>query len=263
MEIKKIVDYVNRGYIASDRLREPDIYYFMDMVVDDINDRLQSKFPNFTNWNDFVTGWNLVMQYQYDPDRPHPTIPFEPPRPHNPYNPFDTGAEYPRYSPLFYPHHCVKPTTPVHRGVFYCEDHPDLLNPDFKDPCICEQIMDGVDRIAPHMIPWHCFPPLPFKIRSNSNYDAIPDEYIRTVIALGVAVKFYTRDEEGEQIALEYQRKYEDALFKMVRDYHSRVPWYFQDREGGFIDFSCIREAGPINLHPRGVVMRGNNTKKL
>jgi len=248
MEIKKIVDYVNRGYIASDRLREPDIYYYMDMVIDDINERLQSKFPNFTNWVDFVAGWNAVMEHIKPKDKEHPCIPFEPPRPHNPYNPFDTGCMYPRYSPLYYPQ--------------FCGFYPGIIT-DFRDPCICEQVMPDVDRPTPQMIPWHCFPPLPYKIRSNSNYDAIPDEYIRTVIALGVAVKFYTRDEEGEQIALEYQRRYEDALFKMTRDYHSRVPWYFQDRLGGFIDFSCIREAGPINLHPRGVVMRGNNTKNL
>ena len=48
MEIKKIVDYINRGYIASDYLREPDVYYFMDMVIDDINERLQANFPTFS-----------------------------------------------------------------------------------------------------------------------------------------------------------------------------------------------------------------------
>ncbi len=70
-------------------------------------------------------------------------------------------------------------------------------------------------------------------------------------------------DEEGEQVALDYQNRYLDELFKMTRDYHSQVPWYFQDNEGGFIDFSYERERCPIDLHPRGVVMNGINTRIL
>ena len=58
MEIKKIVDYINRSYIASDYLREPDVYYYMDLVIDDINDRLQARYPTFTEWKDFVAKWN-------------------------------------------------------------------------------------------------------------------------------------------------------------------------------------------------------------
>ena len=76
--------------------------------------------------------------------------------------------------------------------------------------------------------------------------------------------KFYTRDEEGEQIALDYQNRYEQALFKMVRDYHNQVPWYFRDERGGFIDFSYNREFdGPCDLVPRGMVLRGEDTKIL
>lgn len=185
MEIKKLVDYVNRSFIASDYLRAPDIYYYMDLVIDDINDRLQAKFPTFTDWQDFVASWNARIQ------GPNPV-------------------------------------------------------PDEDMP------------------PW---PPLPrdgyLKIRSNSNYDAFPDKYLRSVVALGVAVKFYTRDEEGEQIAQDYQNRYEMALFKMTRDYHNQVPWYFQENTGGFIDFSYNREEWPRDLIPRGVVMRGQNSKNI
>ena len=42
MEIKKLVDTINRTYISSDYLRQPDIYYYMDRVIDDINENLQS-----------------------------------------------------------------------------------------------------------------------------------------------------------------------------------------------------------------------------
>ena len=195
MEIKKIVDYINRSYIASDYLRIPDVYYFMDLVIDDINERLQSNFPTFTDWQEFVAGWNAWVA---GPEQPEP-MPNDKPKP--------------------------KP-----------------MHPCFMHPC-----------------PRH----VPKYLRDNTKYDAFPDEYLRTVVALGVATKFYTRDEEGEQIALDYQARYESALFKMTRDYHNRVPWYFQDNTGGFRDFSYNREEGPWDLVPRGVVLRGDDTRIL
>lgn len=217
MEIKKIIDYINRGYIASDYLREPDVYYYMDMVIDDINERLQTNYPTFTDWEEFVARWNACVA------GPNP-IPGEgmPPIPE--------GEPQPQIHPVHPPHihpHPVKPYP--HLDIEHVHKHHKLHIP----------------------------------LRSNTNYDAFPDEYIRTVVALGVAVKFYTRDEEGEQIALDYQNRYESALFKMVRDYHNQVPFYFQDNRGGFIDFSYVEEAGPWDLHPRGVVLHGSDTKVL
>ena len=179
MEIKKIIDYVNRGYIASEYLRAPDIYYYMDLVIDDINERLQSKFPVFSEWEDFVNKWNAYVSQ---------------------------GTE-----------------------------HPVITGPDGQK----------------------------LFLRDATKYDAFPDTYLRTVVALGVAAKFYTRDEEGEQVAIDYQNRYEMALFKMVRDYHNQVPLYFQDNTGGFIDFSYNREEGPCDLHPRGVVLNGKDTRVL
>lgn len=214
MEIKKIIDYINRGYIASDYLREPDVYYYMDMVIDDINERLQAKFPTFTGWVDFVAAWNARIAGPQPvpgegfPEQPEqPVVPPKPPKPKRPAIP----APIP-----FYPPHPIGP-----------------------------------------------IPIIPAKLKTNTNYDAFPDEYLRTVVALGVAVKFYTRDEEGEQIALDYQNRYEAALFKMVRDYHNRVPWYFQDNTGGFIDFTYEEEMLPWDLRPRGVVLHGSDTEVL
>lgn len=216
MEIKKIVDYINRSYIASDYLREPDVYYYMDLVIDDINERLQAKFPTFTGWKDFVAMWNAwvagpnPIPGEGFPEPPEPPAPSpEPPNPH-----------YPYYINSIY---------------------------------------------GPHLFPEPVFPDrrMPMFLRDNTKYDAFPDKYLRDVVALGVAVKFYTRDEEGEQIALDYQNRYENALFKMVRDYHNQVPWFFQENTGGYIDFSYNREEGPWNLVPRGVVLRGKDTKVL
>lgn len=164
MEIKKLVDTINRTYIPSDYLRQPDVYYFMDRVIDDINERLQACYPTFTEWEDFVEVWN--------------------------------------------------------------ENFPD-------DP------------------------------KDRTKYDVIPDKYLRTVVALGTALYFYTSDEEGEQIAYDYQQKYEQQLFYMIRDYLELVPEMFQNNEGGFIDFAYNREQKPKDLHPRGVVLNGYNTKVL
>lgn len=182
MEIKKIVDFINRGYIASEYLREPDVYYYMDLVIDDINERLQAKYPTFSEWKDFVDKWNNWVA--------------------------NSG-------------------------------------------------------IKPEEVPVGPMSPAPLFLRDNTKYDAFPDKYLRDVVALGVAVKFYTRDEEGEQVAMDYQNRYEMALFKMVRDYHNQVPWFFQENTGGYIDFSYNREAGPWDLHPRGVVLRGDDTRIL
>lgn len=170
MKIAKLVDTVNRGYISSDYLRWPDCAYFMDAVIDDINDMLQSKYPTFSEWADFCEDWNnLIMEHNF----------------------------------------------PVHLK------------------------------------------------RSADVYDAFPDQYLRSVVALGTAVKFYERDEEGEQVAQQYQFKYSQALFIMTRDFHELVPRFFTDNRGGFIDFTFIEEAGPRDRKPRGVEMPGGNTREI
>ena len=61
MEIKKLVDTINRTYISSDYLRQPDIYYYMDRVIDDINENLQASFPTFSEWEDFVEEYNKQL----------------------------------------------------------------------------------------------------------------------------------------------------------------------------------------------------------
>ena len=88
MEIKKIIDFVNRGFIASDYLRAPDIYYYMDLVIDDINDRLNTKFPTFTEWPEFVAKWNAIVGGRQveppagvEPDPGHGPVPPRPNRP--------------------------------------------------------------------------------------------------------------------------------------------------------------------------------------
>ena len=67
-------------------------------------------------------------------------------------------------------------------------------------------------------------------------YDFFPDHYIRSVVALGAAHKFYTMDEEGITYDYAYEQEYERNLFYMTRDYIDLVPPEFQsDSTGGVI----------------------------
>ena len=66
-----------------------------------------------------------------------------------------------------------------------------------------------------------------------NEYNYFPDKYIRSVVIKGAAYKYYIMDEEGMATAEAYQYEYEDALFRMLRDYVDLVPEEYQaDRPG-------------------------------
>lgn len=73
-------------------------------------------------------------------------------------------------------------------------------------------------------------------------YDYFPDQYIRSVVALGAAHKFYEMDEEGIVSDTAYEQDYERNLFYMLRDYVDDVPEIFQaDRKGSLpIDVDSV-----------------------
>lgn len=104
-------------------------------------------------------------------------------------------------------------------------------------------IMDINERMQttfPMMSDWVSFceawnAAYPENLLDQSNYTAIPDSYIGSVLLVGTAFYFYTKDEEGEMIAQGYLRKYEESLFAMLRDYSMLVPEAFQNNAGGFI----------------------------
>lgn len=79
-------------------------------------------------------------------------------------------------------------------------------------------------------------------------YEYFPDQYIRSVVALGAAHKFYEMDEEGVVYDSAYEQDYERALFYMTRDHIDHVPEIFQsDTTGGVI----IREDDYVTYnHP-------------
>lgn len=68
----------------------------------------------------------------------------------------------------------------------------------------------------------------------NDYYDCFPDHYIRSVVCIGAASKFYTTDEEGIIASEGYEMMYRQNLFYMVRDYIEHVPAFYQsDSKGG------------------------------
>lgn len=67
------------------------------------------------------------------------------------------------------------------------------------------------------------------------NYNFFPDKFIRNVVCVGAAYKFYLTDEEGALTAESYSYMYKDNLFVMQRDHSIKVPEEFQDLEQGFL----------------------------
>ena len=87
---------------------------------------------------------------------------------------------------------------------------------------------------------------------ANVDYDFFPDRYIRSVVALGAAHKFYEMDEEGVVYDSAYEQDYERALFYMVRDHIDHVPLIYQsDTTGGVLinEDNMVEYTHPICPH--------------
>lgn len=68
------------------------------------------------------------------------------------------------------------------------------------------------------------------------NYNFFPDQYIRSVVSMGAAYKFYISDEEGIDTAPKYGQEYAKNLFYMERDYINLVPDIWRVDAQGYID---------------------------
>ena len=66
MNILKLKNYINSNYIISEHLADDEIEGYMDDVIDDINERMQTVFPVFSEWASFVADYN--QEHQTDPD---------------------------------------------------------------------------------------------------------------------------------------------------------------------------------------------------
>lgn len=71
------------------------------------------------------------------------------------------------------------------------------------------------------------------ELTASDSYTAFPDKYIRSVVIIGAAYKFYVTDEEGIATAIQYQRDFLENLFFMKRDYSEWVPEEYQVTDQG------------------------------
>lgn len=83
-------------------------------------------------------------------------------------------------------------------------------------------------------------------------YDYFPDKYIRNVVVVGAAWRFYVTDEEGLNTALQYQADFEEALFKMQRDMLYKVPAKYQS---DVYEGSVAGDTDSITLGDRGLIV--------
>ena len=124
---------------------------------------------------------------------------------------------------------------------------------------VCDIIDKSIDDINTRLNTR--FPVLSDVLAEQGNrateYTAIPDRYIRTVVIPGAVFKFYINDEEGAAVAPKHEEEYLKGLFYMERDYIALVPeqyqgldtqgylpdpMYDEDRKGGFsIDTSVFQ----------------------
>ena len=72
-------------------------------------------------------------------------------------------------------------------------------------------------------------------LAANANYNFFPDRYIRSVVIVGAASKFYVTDEEGIETASQYAMDYAQRLFLMKRDYSMQVPEEYQAQDQGYL----------------------------
>lgn len=87
---------------------------------------------------------------------------------------------------------------------------------------------------------------------SDDVYDAFPDRYLRSVVCLGAASKFYTMDEEGIVSAESYEMEYQQNLFYMVRDWIDHVPLYYRSDTTGSVrihEEGTARNYLPFDFH--------------
>lgn len=72
-------------------------------------------------------------------------------------------------------------------------------------------------------------------LSSDAEYNCFPDKYVRTVVVVGAAYKFYCTDEEGIATAQQYAFDYNTNLFLMERDYSDLVPEQYRATGQGYL----------------------------
>lgn len=73
----------------------------------------------------------------------------------------------------------------------------------------------------------------------DTEYTAIPDKYLRTVLVPCAVWHFYEVDEEGMSQATQFQQDYAQHMFYMLRDYGWQIPDEYCDSD----------ENGSVSVH--------------
>ena len=60
------------------------------------------------------------------------------------------------------------------------------------------------------------------------DYNFFPDKYLRSVVCIGAADKFYAQDAEGTMTSPLYREAYLMGLFHMERDWTNNIPAAYQ-----------------------------------
>ena len=73
---------------------------------------------------------------------------------------------------------------------------------------------------------------------NNPDYQYIPDKYLRSVVVVGAANKYYEIDEEGNATAQLFAQEYRQQLFYMLRDFSMSIPEEYRAKDQGIIGLS-------------------------
>lgn len=89
-------------------------------------------------------------------------------------------------------------------------------------------------------------------------YNEFPDKYIRTVVAVGAAAKWYIDDEEGIETATALVQQYNNNLFVMMRDYGPLVPEDKKaDARSGYLQEGLDDQVSGVNPDLRYIEVPG------
>jgi len=217
MYISELAQRINHK-LAGDTRSQTEIIGYMDAVIDDINSKLNAKFPTYTE---------AIRKELFPTPKPPKQKPCPPkhctcappPNPMPPQVPPFWGKKQNPNWPPFNPAPCVPHVCTCGFKPDCGHDHSDLPPaPPPDTPAISDSgFLAGA---------------------SNIEYTAIPDKYQRSVVIVGAAIKIYEADEEGNQSAQMFRQEYDDALFYMLRDFSFKIPKCYREDDQGFVALS-------------------------
>ncbi len=201
MFISELVSRINHK-LANDVRSTTEIVGYMDMVIDDINTALNSRFPTYTE----------EVRAIVFPESVHPDFC---PKCHKPFllpGP-QIGPQNYLHNPFATHHYLVK--TPVDHCD--CATRPAETIPDTPAVSDNGRWLAGAGNIC---------------------YKHIPDKYQRSVVIPGAAVKIYESDEEGNQSAIMFKQEYQLAIYHMQRDFSFSIPLQYREYDQGLVNLS-------------------------